>query len=152
MEVVMQIAVINFMNFTVGQNQPSGNFNYLYPKCCVFWGIQCPCGCCSLAKLFLILWCRANSLTLHTKVFSQSFVGNLTVSNKQKDNRTTPISCIYAIGMLYANVLLYTGVGHCIVCFGQGFVRTSYLINESHLHTFFLYTNTHIGGDMVATL
>ena len=25
---------------------------------------QCPCGCCSFAKHFLILWCRADSPTI----------------------------------------------------------------------------------------
>ena len=43
--------------------------------------------------------------------------------HKQKDNRTAPASCIYAVGMLYTNMLLYTGVGHCFVCFLLGFCQ-----------------------------
>ena len=63
----------------------------------------------------------------------------------QEGERTTPISCIYAFGMSYANVLLYTGVGHCIVCFSQGFTTTSILINESQLHTFFFVRIAIVG-------
>ena len=62
-----------------------------------------------------------------------------------KDIRTTPISCIYAIGMFYANVLLYTGVGHCIVYFCLGFVRTSYLINGNSTPHFLFYINRTFG-------
>ena len=64
----------------------------------------------------------------------------------QEGERTTPISCIYAIGMFYANVLLYTGVGHCIVYSCIGHSTTFDQINGNQLHTFFIYNNRLIRG------
>ena len=49
--------------------------------------------------------------------------------HKSGDQRIALISCIYAIGMLYANILLYTGVGHSIVYSDLGFTTTFYLVN-----------------------
>jgi len=57
----------------------------------------------------------------------------------REGERTALISCIYAVGMLYADVLLYTGVGHCSVYSLKGHSTTFYSINENQPHTFFIY-------------
>ena len=49
--------------------------------------------------------------------------------HKSGDQRIALISCIYAIGTLCANILLYTGVGHSIVYSDLGFTTTFYLVN-----------------------
>ena len=99
----------------------------------------------SFAKFLLILWCRggyALGITCLMKVFSLlSLIRNLTVSNKDEDT-TTLISCI--VMWLYAfcvSIPYYPSVGSCNRLFVLGFVRTSYQVNGSQLHTFCFYTN-----------
>ena len=92
------------------------------------------------AKILLILYCR-RYYTLGTtylmKVFSLlSLIRNLTVSNKDEDT-TTLISCIAMwLCTLCAHTPYYPSVGSCNRLFVLGFVRTSYQINGSQLHTF----------------
>ena len=103
----------------------------------------------SFAEFLLHLWCRecyALGITYLMKVFSLlSLIRNLTVSNKDEDT-TTLISCIAMwLCTLCAYTPYYSSVGSCNRLFVLGFVRTSYQINGSQLHTFFV-TNPHTGS------
>ena len=98
----------------------------------------------------LILFCRGScslGITYLMKVFSLlSLIRNLTVSNKDEDT-TTLISCIamrmYALGV---PTPYCPSVGSYSRLFVLGFVRASYQINESQLHTFFILTQNHRSG------
>ena len=54
---------------------------------------------------------QSAGLQTYRKCFSESWIENVEVFIREGE-RTALISCIYAVGMLYANVLLYTSVGH----------------------------------------
>ena len=76
------------------------------------------------------------------KCFSHSLL-KMWKFSRPKDKRIALISCIYAIGVSYADVLLYTGVGHCNVYFGQVFPQPS-TDKRSQPHTFFIVITEQI--------
>ena len=74
------------------------------------------------------------------------------ILGKKSDNfnetriTTALISCIVMwLCTLCAYTPYYPSVGSCIVYSFQGFVRTSYQINGSQLHTFFIILTAHSG-------
>ena len=68
---------------------------------------------------------------------------------KQKDNRTTPISCIYAIGVPTSILMAYYRCGALYRLFLLGFCQNLLRDRRNHLHTFFLHITHRIGDATV---
>ena len=91
---------------------------------------------------------RLCRLILHIceSVFRKSFSENVVVFLSEGWHGTTLTSCRYMkIGAFCTLILhIYYGVGYCVVYFRLGLTTTFKKINESQLHTFFVYT--HLGA------
>ena len=71
------------------------------------------------------MWCSPRIADILESVFRSPYK-KMWKFSKEEGRRATLISCIYAIGMLYANVLLYTGVRHCSVYSSKVIPQPSY--------------------------
>jgi hypothetical protein len=108
---------------------------------------QYPCECCPFIKTFSYI-CRVTRfcrMTLHiVKVFfRKSLIENVVVFLSEGWHGTTLTSCRFMrIGAFCALIPhIYYGVGYCVVYFRFGLTTTFSRINESQLHTFFVYPN-----------
>ena len=68
--------------------------------------------CFALFEISCYICVAVLGLQTYRKCFSHCPTMKMWKFSKLRDIRIALISCIYAVGMLYANVLLYTGVGH----------------------------------------
>ena len=94
--------------------------------------------CCSFGKHFLILWCRANSPSLHIESVFAVLLRESDSFQESRATNSTHFLCSYVAMHFCCIYPILSKCGALYRLFDSGFVRTFLEIDGNHLHTFFL--------------